>query len=85
MYSVIVITMSNLAKLEFISLVITGRNYMFWVINIKMYLESMGLTETIKEMNSTSSQDKTKAMIFILTSAQNVNILSAQGYNHPVL
>ena len=30
-----------------------------------MHLESMGLTETIKEMNSTSSQDKTKMTIFI--------------------
>ena len=30
-----------------------------------MHLESMGLTETIKEINSTSLQDKAKAKIFI--------------------
>ena len=47
-------------KFEFISYDITGRNYMAWVIDIEMHLESMGLTETIKEMNSMSSQDKSK-------------------------
>ena len=30
-----------------------------------MHLESMSRTDTIKEMNSTSSQDKAKATIFI--------------------
>ena len=57
--------MSNFAKLEFIPLDITGRNYMSWVIDIEMHLESMGLTETIKEINSMSSQDKAKTTIFI--------------------
>jgi len=57
--------MSNLAKLEFIPLDITRKNYMSLVIDIKMQLKSMGLTETIKERNSTSSQDKVKATIFI--------------------
>ena len=57
--------MLNLAKLEFIPLDITGRNYMSWIIDMEKHLESMGLTETIKEINSLSSQDKIKAMIFI--------------------
>ena len=38
---------------------------MSWVINIEMHLESMGLTETIKEINFMSLQDKSKATIFI--------------------
>ena len=38
---------------------------MSWVIDIEMHLEPMGLTGTIKEINSTSSQDKAKAKIFI--------------------
>ena len=57
--------MLNLAKLEFISLDITRKNYISWVIDIKMYLESMRLTRTIKERNSISPQDKIKAIIFI--------------------
>ena len=57
--------MSKFVKLEFIPLDITERNYMSWVIDIEMHLKSMGLTETIKEINSTSSQDKAKATIFI--------------------
>jgi len=40
--------MSNFAKFEFISLNITGRNYMSWIIDIEMHLESMGFTKTIK-------------------------------------
>ena len=72
MYSVILITILNLAKFEFITLNITGKNYISWVIDIEMHLESIGLTEIIKERNSTSSQDNVKATIFIrdiLTSA----------------
>ena len=38
---------------------------MSWVIDIEMYLESMGFAKTIKEMNSTSSKDKAKPTIFI--------------------
>ena len=38
---------------------------MSWVIDIEMHLESMSLTETIKEINSTSSQAKARTMIFI--------------------
>ena len=57
--------MSNFANLEFIPLDITGMNYMSWIIDIEMHLDSMGLTETIKEINSTTLQDKAKATIFI--------------------
>ena len=57
--------MSNFVKFEFIPPDITGMNYMSWVINIEMHLESMGLTETIKEMNSMSPKDKAKVTIFI--------------------
>jgi len=35
------------------------------VIDIEMHLKSIDLIETIKEINSISSQDKTKAIIFI--------------------
>jgi len=57
--------MSNLVKVEFIPLDITGKNYMSWVTDREMHLESMDLTETIKERNSMLSQDKAKATIFM--------------------
>ncbi|KAL5578536.1 hypothetical protein UlMin_020235 [Ulmus minor] len=41
--------MSNLAKLEFIALDITSKNYMSWILDVEMHLESMNLIETINE------------------------------------
>ncbi|XP_021765267.1 uncharacterized protein LOC110729798 [Chenopodium quinoa] len=58
--------MSNLAKLEFIALDIAGKNYLSWVLDAEIHLDAKGLGETIKEPNKTTSQDKAKAMIFLL-------------------
>ena len=57
--------MANLAKLDFVALNITGKNYLTWVVDTKIHLEAMNLGETIREENNTSSQDRAKAMIFI--------------------
>ncbi|KAJ8775140.1 hypothetical protein K2173_020144 [Erythroxylum novogranatense] len=57
--------MSNLAKIEFAALDVAGHNYMPWMIDVEMHLESMDLLDTIKENNTTSKQNKAKAMIFI--------------------
>ncbi|KAJ8753683.1 hypothetical protein K2173_026359 [Erythroxylum novogranatense] len=57
--------MSNLAKIEFAALDVAGNNYMPWMIDVEMHLESMDLLDSIKENNTTSKQNKTKAMIFI--------------------
>ena len=57
--------MTNLAKLEFVALDITGKNYMSWILNVEMYLQSIGLIDTIKENNNTSLQDKVKSIIFL--------------------
>ncbi|XP_021768947.1 uncharacterized protein LOC110733239 [Chenopodium quinoa] len=57
--------MSNIAKLEFVALDITGKNYLSWVLNAKIYLDVKGLGETIKEANEATPQDKAKAMIFL--------------------
>lgn len=57
--------MSNLAKLEFVALDITGKNYLSWVLDAEIHLDAKGLGETIKEGNETTSQDKAKAMIFL--------------------
>ena len=57
--------MANLAKLEYAALDITGKNYLTWVLDTKIHLEAGNLGDTIREENSSSSQDRAKAMIFI--------------------
>ncbi|XP_068338991.1 uncharacterized protein [Pyrus communis] len=57
--------MVNLAKLDFVALDIAGKNYLTWVVDVKIRLEAWNLAETIKEENNASSQDRAKAMIFI--------------------
>ncbi|KAM1348500.1 hypothetical protein ACFX11_002777 [Malus domestica] len=57
--------MTNLAKLDFAALDITGKNYLTWVLDTKIHLEATNLENTIKEESSSSSQDRAKAMIFI--------------------
>ena len=46
--------MSNLTKLEFLSLDIYGKNYLSWILDSKIHLTSMNLGETIKEGNEES-------------------------------
>ncbi|XP_052875879.1 uncharacterized protein LOC108488044 [Gossypium arboreum] len=57
--------MSNLTKLEFVALDITGNNYLSWVLDAEIHLDAKGLGEAIKEGNEESTQDKAKAMIFL--------------------
>ncbi|XP_068344113.1 uncharacterized protein [Pyrus communis] len=57
--------MANLAKLDFVALDITGKNYLTWIMDAKIHLEAGNFEETIKEDNSAFSQDRAKAMIFI--------------------
>ncbi|XP_074567163.1 uncharacterized protein LOC141823846 [Curcuma longa] len=57
--------MSNLTKLEFTALDITGRNYLSWILDAEIHLAANGLGNTIKNQNTTSDQDKAKAMIFL--------------------
>ncbi|XP_017227796.1 uncharacterized protein LOC108203393 [Daucus carota subsp. sativus] len=57
--------MSNLTKLEFNALDVTGKNYLTWILDAEIHLSAMGLGNTIKEGNKASEQDKAKAMIFL--------------------
>ncbi|XP_060206363.1 uncharacterized protein LOC132634064 [Lycium barbarum] len=57
--------MSNLSKLEFVALDISGKNYLSWVLDAEIHLDAKGLGATITQDNTTSSQDKAKAMIFL--------------------
>ncbi|XP_050117536.1 uncharacterized protein LOC126595201 [Malus sylvestris] len=57
--------MTNLGKLEYAALDITGKNYLTWVLDTKIHLEAGNLGDTIREESSSSSQNRAKAMIFI--------------------
>ena len=58
--------MSNLTKLEFVALDISGKNYLSWILDVEIHLTSMNLRETIKEGNEESQQDCAKALIFLM-------------------
>lgn len=57
--------MSNLVKLQYEALRLDGKNYDEWALDTTLHLESMKLGETIKEGNTASLQDKSKATIFL--------------------
>ncbi|PIN14382.1 hypothetical protein CDL12_12991 [Handroanthus impetiginosus] len=57
--------MSNLMKLEFAALDITGKNYLSWVLDVEIHLDAKGLGNTIIKENKASKQDIAKAMIFL--------------------
>ncbi|XP_009630763.1 uncharacterized protein [Nicotiana tomentosiformis] len=57
--------MSNLSKLEFVALDISGKNYLSWVLDAEIHLVAKALGNTIIQENETSGQDKAKAMIFL--------------------
>ena len=56
--------MSNLAKLEFVALDISGKNYLSWVLDAEIHLDAINLGNTIKEGNDASLQDRARALIF---------------------
>ena len=57
--------MSNLIKLEFVALDISGNNYLSWILDVEIHLDVMNLGTTIKEGNQESLQDRVKALIFL--------------------
>ncbi|KAL7598887.1 hypothetical protein Lser_V15G22442 [Lactuca serriola] len=57
--------MSNIAKLEFAALEVSGKNYVPWMIDVKMHLESMGISNAINEFNNCLAQDKARAQVFL--------------------
>ena len=57
--------MSNLTKLEFVTLDISGKNYPSWILDVEIHLYAINLGNTIKEGNQTSLQDLTKSLIFL--------------------
>ena len=58
--------MTNITKLGFAALDISGKNYLSWILDVEIHLDAMNLGNTIKEGNTTSQQDHAKALIFLL-------------------
>ncbi|XP_015075552.1 uncharacterized protein LOC107019656 [Solanum pennellii] len=57
--------MSNLSKLEFVALDISGNNYLSWILDTETHLDARGLGTTITNGNTSLSQDRAKTMIFL--------------------
>ena len=57
--------MSNITKLEYVALDISGKNYLSWILDAGIHLDAMNLGATIKEGNQASQQDHAKALIFL--------------------
>ena len=60
-----IVRMSNLSKLHFEALNISGDNYLTWAVDAEMYLAAEGNGDAIKEGNMASEQQKAKALIFL--------------------
>ena len=46
--------MTNITKFEFVVLDISGKNYLFWILDTEILLDAMNLGNTIKEENTAS-------------------------------
>ena len=57
--------MSNITKLEFVALDISGKNYLSWILDVEIHFDAMNLGNTIKEGNQASLQDRAKSFIFL--------------------
>ncbi|KAK9682791.1 hypothetical protein RND81_10G096500 [Saponaria officinalis] len=57
--------MSNISKLEFLALDISGKNYLSWIIDAEVHLSAASLGNTITEGNKESVENCSKALIFL--------------------
>ena len=57
--------MSNITKLKFAALDISGKNYLSWILDAEIHLAAINLKNTIKKENTASLQDRVKALIFV--------------------
>ena len=57
--------MSNITKLEFVALDISGKNHLSSIRDAEIHLTIMNLRVTIKKENQASLQDHAKALIFL--------------------
>jgi len=43
--------MSKLAKFEFVTINITKKNYLYWILSVEIHIGAMDLGDVIKEIN----------------------------------
>ena len=54
-----------IAKLEFVTLEVSKKTYVLCMIDVKMHLESMRISNAIYEFNNCLAQEKAKAQVFL--------------------
>jgi len=52
----VVLNTRNVVKFGVVTLDITRKNYLYWILNVEIHLDAMGLGDTIKERNKASEQ-----------------------------
>jgi len=55
----LILNISNLTNFEFVEFVtldITRKNYLYWILNVEIHLDAMNLDNTIKERNKAYEQ-----------------------------
>jgi hypothetical protein len=57
--------MTNLTKLVFVALDISGKNYLPWTLDAEIHVTANNLRDIIKDENKASPQKKAKVMIFL--------------------
>ena len=57
--------MTNLTKLKFVALEISSKNYLVWILDAEIHLDTMNLKNIIKEGNDIFTHDHAKAMNFL--------------------
>ncbi|GAV67183.1 hypothetical protein CFOL_v3_10692, partial [Cephalotus follicularis] len=56
---------ANIENRKFITLDIFGKNYLSWVLNVKLHLSAEKLRHTIDEENTASNEERITALIFL--------------------
>ncbi|GAV93109.1 hypothetical protein CFOL_v3_36487, partial [Cephalotus follicularis] len=57
--------MANIENRKFIALDISGKNYLFWVLDVKLHLSAKKLRHTIEEENGATNEERATALIFL--------------------
>ncbi|GAV59572.1 hypothetical protein CFOL_v3_03103, partial [Cephalotus follicularis] len=50
---------------KFIALDISGKNYLSWVLDVKLHLSAKKLRQTIEEENAVTNEERVTALIFL--------------------
>ncbi|GAV56769.1 hypothetical protein CFOL_v3_00311, partial [Cephalotus follicularis] len=56
---------TNIKNRKFIALDISGKNYLSWVLVVKLHLSTKKLRHTIDEDNAASNEERVTALIFL--------------------